>query len=156
MSLTWIHRWEEPGKVVLLCSTNSQSLEEQRICFAQKALGTGLRELGYMFLGEVKENSRFFLTDNCFFLRKAQQIFWWVTHAFIVENFPDKALCWPEMTRPWYKVSVFRIYRIVIKSVQRGCHKKIQGLYFSTKININLSFSGKSVSFLLCFKPFKF
>lgn len=75
---------EEPGRVMLLSATNSQSLEELCACSAQKVLGIGLRELGYMFLGEVKENSRFFLTDNCFFFRKAQQVFWWVTDASIV------------------------------------------------------------------------
>lgn len=39
---------------------------------------------------------------------------------------------------------------------QRMPQKNIQDLYFPTKININLSFSGKSASFLLRFKVFKF
>lgn len=133
MSLIWLHTRGEPGKAVLLCATNSHSREEQRICFAQKVLEIGLGELGYMFLGEVKENSKFFLTDNCFFFRKAQQIFRWVAVAFIVENSPDKLLSWPEMTRPWHQVSVFRIYRIVIKSVHRGCQKKDSEVVFSHK-----------------------
>lgn len=70
-----VSHMEETGKVMLLHATNSQSLEEQSLRFALKDLGTGLGELGYMFLGEVKENSTFFLTDTCLFVRKAQQIF---------------------------------------------------------------------------------
>lgn len=147
MPLIWLHTWEEPGKAMLLCAANSQDLEEQCICFAQKVLWLGLGELGYMFLGEVMENSRFSLTGNCFFFRKAQQIFWWVTDASIVENSP---LCWPKMTRSWHQVSVFRIYRIIIKAVHTRCHKSIQ--LFPTKININFSFSGKFTTLLLCFK----
>lgn len=130
MSLTWLHTWEAPDKVVLLWATNNQSLEEQCTCLAQKVLGFGLGELGYTFLWEVKENSRFFFRDNCFFFRKAQQIFWRATDASIVENSPDKPLCWPEMTR---QVSVFRIYRIVIKSAHRGRHKKFRNCIFSPK-----------------------
>lgn len=60
---------------MLLCATNSQSLEEQSIRFVQKVLGTGLGELGqHLFLGEVKEYSRFFLTDTCLFCKKSSTI----------------------------------------------------------------------------------
>lgn len=149
-----VSHMEEMSKVMLLHGTNSQSLEERSVRFALKGLGTGLGELGYMLLGEVKENSTFFLTDTCLFVRKAQQIFWWVTDAFRVENSPDKLLYWPEMTRPWHQVSVFRIYRIVIKSVHKGCHKK-ERLYFPTEININSSLVEKPLPFY-CFKPLNF
>lgn len=56
---------------MLLCATNSQSLEERSIRFAQKVLGTGLGEPGYAFLGEVTENSRFFLTGTRLFCQKS-------------------------------------------------------------------------------------
>lgn len=56
---------------MLLHATNSQSLEEMSLHCAQKVLVTGLGELGYMFLREVKENSTFFLTDSFLFCQKS-------------------------------------------------------------------------------------
>jgi len=71
MSLSRFHTCDETGEVMLLCATNCPSLEEQSIPFAQKVLRMGLGELGYLFLGEVKEKSRFFLTDTCLFCQKS-------------------------------------------------------------------------------------
>lgn len=123
MSLIWLHTWEEPGKVVLLCATNSQSLEE-KFLFCTETLGNWPWATGLQVPWGSQGKLQIFLDRELLLFRKTQWIFWWVTDASIVENSPDKPLCWPEMTRPWHQVSVFIIYRIVLKSVHRGCHKK--------------------------------
>lgn len=103
MSLNLFHTWEEIGKVMLLHATNSQSLEEMSLHCAQKVLVTGLGELGYMFLREVKENSTFFLTDTFLFCQKSSTntlMSYWCLYSWKLSwqttllTRDDKALTW--------------------------------------------------------------
>lgn len=91
----------------------------QYLCFAHEVSGvSAYSRQTPSSSGKARKTPDFSWQTLASFVKKKQQIFWWVTDAFIVENSPDKLLCWPEMTRPWHAASAFRIDRRVAKASQ--------------------------------------
>lgn len=97
----------------------------QYIYFAHKVSGVyRYSKRAPSSLGKARKTPDFSWQTLASFVKKKQQIFWWVTDAFIVEKSPDKLLYWPEMTRPWHAASAFRTYRTATKADQTACGQR--------------------------------
>lgn len=139
----------------------------QYIYFAHKVSGVyRYSKRAPSSLGKARKTPDFSWQTLASFVKKKQQIFWWVTDAFIVEKSPDKLLYWPEMTRPWHAASAFRTYRTATKADQTACGQREResdgrqnsvrntdsGLFSLSEINIHslsLQNSFPAVSFCL-------
>lgn len=98
-------------------SQTTRFYRNQYMCFAHKVSGIyGYSRQTPSSSGKERKTPDSSWQTLASFVKKKQQIFWWVTDAFIVENSPNKLLCWPEMTRPWRAASAFGIYRTCYKS----------------------------------------
>lgn len=116
--------------VDLHCSMSpiTRFYRNQYIYFAHKvSRGSGYSRRTPSSSGKARERPDFSWQTLASFVRKKQQIFWWVTDAFIVENSPDKLLYWPEMTRPWHAASSITIHRTATEADQTGSCQRERG-----------------------------
>lgn len=149
-SLTDVTHSGRNSKIMVPHATHRQSQEEPSVRFAQKVLGTGLGEIGYVFLGEVKENSKFFLTHSFLFCQKSSTNIlmssWWFYHRKY--SWKDNLLARDEQGSDIKFLSsgcIQNSYKICSQRMQKT---KIGELHFPIEININLSFSRNPFSFL--------
>lgn len=95
----------------------------QYIYFAHKVSGVyGYSRQTSDSSGKARKTPDFSWQTFASFVKKKQQIFWWVTDAFIVENSPDKLLYWPEMTTltPCLCLGIYRTAAKAAQTIERG------------------------------------
>lgn len=91
----------------------------QYIYFAHKISGIyGYSRQTLSSSGKAKKTWDFSWQTFVSFVKKKQQIFWWVTDVFIVENSPDKLVYRPDMTRPWHPTSVLGYTELLLKLIR--------------------------------------
>lgn len=90
----------------------------QYIYFAHKVSGVyGYSRQTPSSSGKARKTPDFSWQTFVSFVKKKQQIFWWVTDVFIVGNSPDKLLYWPDMTRPWHAASALKYIELFQKLI---------------------------------------
>lgn len=105
----------------------------QYIYFAQKlSVVSGYSRRTPSSSGKAWKTPDFSWQTFASFVKNTQQIFWWVSDAFIVENSSDKLLSWPEMTTLTCFLRL-RIYRTAAKADQTECGHRECGRVMETE-----------------------